>query len=35
MIPGEGEREAGMKGRVASCPPARHCPGELLKQLAA
>jgi hypothetical protein len=35
MIPGEGERGAGMKGGVASCPPTRRCLEELLKQLAA
>jgi hypothetical protein len=35
MIPGEGGRGAGMMEWAASCPPARHCPREHLKQLAA
>jgi hypothetical protein len=35
MIPGEGGRGAGMKGGADSCPPARQCPRELLKQLVA
>jgi hypothetical protein len=35
MIPGEGGTGAGMKGGAASYPPARCCPRELLKQLAA
>jgi hypothetical protein len=32
MIPGEGGRGTDMKGGAASCPPAKCCLGELLKQ---